>query len=375
MALVVDGAGSMHGVTHTIERIREHGVPGWEVEVVGTDSRVDRRLPAVAEVEVPFYAGMSIGVPSVPELVQTLVDGRYDLIHLSSPGPAGIGAALTARISGTPLVGSYHTELAAYAGVRSGDPRLEQGVRTGAVALLRAVRGGALAEPGDRRDAPGSRDRGGPDRPVGARCRHRALRPGAPQPRRLPRRGQGSVRGPADQGEGRGPARRELPGARERDPRLHLLLAGGGPEEELLRVRLGEHATFLGWLDREQLADAYASSDVFLFCSRTDTYGQVIAEAQASGLPVVAVNEGGPATLIRDGQTGWLCEPNPEEVAAAVAQLAASSFMRARIARQALAEVRGRTWDLALAQLAAGYQSAIGRSRRKPQPRPLQEVA
>ena len=63
VALVVDGAGSMHGVTHTIERIREHGVPGWEVEVIGTDPRVDRRLPAVAEVEVPFYAGMSIGVP------------------------------------------------------------------------------------------------------------------------------------------------------------------------------------------------------------------------------------------------------------------------------------------------------------------------
>ena len=76
-------------------------------------------------------------------------------------------------------------------------------------------------------------------------------------------------------------------------------------------MRLGEHATFLGWLDREQLADAYASADVFLFCSRTDTYGQVIAEAQASGLPVVAVDEGGPATLIRDRQTGWLCEPEP----------------------------------------------------------------
>ncbi len=74
VALIVEGAGSMHGVTHTIERIREHGVPGWEVEVIGTDPRVDRRLPAVAEVEVPFYAGMSIGIPSVPELVQTLVE-------------------------------------------------------------------------------------------------------------------------------------------------------------------------------------------------------------------------------------------------------------------------------------------------------------
>src|ERR671919_1594263 len=102
VALVVDGAGSMHGVTHTIERIREHGVAGWEVEVVGTDARVDRRPPAVAEVEVPFYAGMTIGVPSVPELVETLTGGRYDLIHLVAPGPAGIGAALVARIGDLP---------------------------------------------------------------------------------------------------------------------------------------------------------------------------------------------------------------------------------------------------------------------------------
>jgi predicted metal-dependent phosphoesterase TrpH len=113
VALVVDGSSSMHGVTHTIERIREHGVAGWDVEVVGADARVDRRLPAVAEVEVPFYAGMTIGVPSVPELVQTLTDGRYDLIHLVSPGPAGVGAALVARVAGLPLIGSYHTELAA----------------------------------------------------------------------------------------------------------------------------------------------------------------------------------------------------------------------------------------------------------------------
>ena len=87
MALVVDGAGSMHGVTHTIERIREHGVPGWEVEVIGTDPRVDRRLPAVAEVEVPFYAGMTIGVPSVPELVADARRRPLRPVHLASPGP------------------------------------------------------------------------------------------------------------------------------------------------------------------------------------------------------------------------------------------------------------------------------------------------
>ena len=61
------------------------------------------------------------------------------------------------------------------------------------------------------------------------------------------------------------------------------MLAGGGPEEEQLRGRLGDPATFLGWLSGEDLARAYASADVFLFASRTDTFGQVILEAQACG--------------------------------------------------------------------------------------------
>ena len=163
--------------------------------------------------------------------------------------------------------------------------------------------------------------------------------------------------------------------AHDRDPRLHLLLAGGGPEEDELRERLGDRATFLGWLDHEQLATAYASSDVFLFCSVTDTFGQVIVEAQASGLPVVAVNAGGPATLIRDRRTGWLCEADPSELAAAVLQLVASPFLRERIAQAALGEVGGRTWEGSMAELAAGYARSAGVARRKPRPSGLREVA
>ena len=77
----------MHGVTHTIERIREQGVPGWEVEVIGTDPR---RRPAPARRRRGRGAvlpGLTIGVPSVPELVETLADGRYDLVHVCRTGP------------------------------------------------------------------------------------------------------------------------------------------------------------------------------------------------------------------------------------------------------------------------------------------------
>jgi glycosyltransferase involved in cell wall biosynthesis len=375
VALVVDGAGSMHGVTHTIERIREHGVPGWEVEVVGTDPRVDRRLPAVAEVEVPFYAGMTIGVPSVPELVATVAEGRYDLIHLASPGPAGVGAALTARIARLPLVGSYHTELAAYAGVRSGDPALEQAMRMGLSTFYRqcevvlspsAAADDSLTGLGIERQRIGRWVRGVDLSLYGPGRRDREGFPGEVKV---------LYAGRLTKEKGAELLAESFLRARERDPRLHLLLAGGGPEEGMLRDRLGEHASFLGWLDRDELARAYASADVFLFCSRTDTYGQVVVEAQASGLPVVAVAEGGPLSLIDDRHTGWLCEPDPEALAGAVAQLAASPFLRERIARAALAEVQGRTWEAALGQLAAGYERALGSPRSKPEPTPLREVA
>ncbi|MDQ3588452.1 MAG: hypothetical protein M3375_08920, partial [Actinomycetota bacterium] len=98
VALVADGLGGTHGVTHTLDEIRDRGVAGFEVEVIGTDANVDRRLSAVAEVDIPFYEGLRVGVPSLPAAVEALAEGRYDLVHLCSPGPSGVAAALIARI-------------------------------------------------------------------------------------------------------------------------------------------------------------------------------------------------------------------------------------------------------------------------------------
>ena len=176
--------------------------------------------------------------------------------------------------------------------------------------------------------------------------------------------------------------------AHAHDPRLHLVLAGGGPEEHALRERLGPHSTFLGWLGSRELARVYASADVFLFASRTDTFGQVILEAQASGLPVVAVAEGGPLSLIEDGRTGRLCPPDPDALADAVVELARSPGLRAQLAHAGHAAVRERTWECALERLAAGYRRALGEdagqavarrtgttARRTDSPAPVRTVA
>ena len=151
VALLADGIGSMHGVTRTILEIRERGIPGFDIEVVGTDPEVDRRLSAVAEIEVPFYPGLRIGVPSLPSAVHSLADGAYDLVHVCSPGPAGIAGALLARALRLPLLGSYHTELTVYAQPARGRAGRHRCDGARGRDLLPRLRPGDVAEPGGRR--------------------------------------------------------------------------------------------------------------------------------------------------------------------------------------------------------------------------------
>ena len=359
VAVIADGIGSMHGVTHTIEQIRERGVPGFEVDIVGTDPGVDRRLPAAAELEVPFYEGMTLGVPGLPDLVETLADGCYDLVHVTAPGPAGIAATLMSRIAGVPLIASYHTEIATYAGMRTKDEALEALTRAGLGAFYTAP--GAVLSPSPSAAAPvgahgpdpaphGRGERGGDLEPIDPAQAERDAFPGEIKV---------LYSGRLTREKGVDLLAESFIRAHDRDPRLHLLLAGGGPEEAELRERLGERATFLGWLSGEDLPRAYASADAFLFCSGTDTYGQVILEAAASGLPVVAVAEGGPATLIENRHTGLLCRPDADQIAGSLLQLASSPELRAQLGCAAAQAARRRSWERSLGQLAAGYRRAL----------------
>jgi glycosyltransferase involved in cell wall biosynthesis/predicted metal-dependent phosphoesterase TrpH len=359
VALIADGIGSMHGVTHTIEQIRERGVPGFEIDVIGTDPGVDRRLPAAAELELPFYEGMRLGVPGLPDLVEALAEGDYDLVHVTAPGPAGIAATLLSRITGVPHVASYHTELAAYAGMRSGQEQLEALAKVGLGVFYGAPR--LVLSPSPSADA-SLVDLGAAQARIGRWERGVDLSrfdPVKADPDAYPGEIKVLYAGRMTREKGVDLLAESFLRAHRSDPRLHLLLAGGGPEEEELRAKLGEHATFLGWLGGEDLARAYASADVFLFASTTDTYGQVILEAAASGLPVVAVAEGGPAALVENRHTGLLCRPDPDHLAGALLQLAAAPLLRHQLGSSGAHAARARSWERSMRQLAAGYRRAL----------------
>jgi len=359
VALVADGIGGMHGVTHAIQQIRARGVRGFDVEVIGTDADVDRRLSAVAEIDIPFYPGLEIGVPTVPAIVEALAEGRYDIVHVCSPGPAGIAAWLLARVLELPRVGSYHTELGAYAVLRTGQPQFEGLANWALGRFYRAcdvvlspspASDQRLAELGIDSDQVQRWDRGVDVRRFDPALRQAGLLPGEINvlyAGRLSR--EKGVELLAD----------AFLEAHRRDPRLHLVLAGGGPEEGLLRERLGELVTFLGWLSGDALARTYASADAFMFASTTETFGQVILEAQASGLPVVAVACGGPASLIEHRETGLLAPPAVSDLADAVVAMTSTPSLSERISRAALTAVRGRSWEASLDRLATAYRIAL----------------
>jgi glycosyltransferase involved in cell wall biosynthesis/predicted metal-dependent phosphoesterase TrpH len=359
VAILADGIGSTHGVTRVIEEIRQRGVPGFEIEVVGTDPDVDRRLSAVAEFDVPYYPGLRIGVPSLTAAVQTLADGAFDVIHVCSPGPVGVAGALVSRGLGVPLLGSYHTELTAYAGLRSGERRVTEAMALGVSAFYGAcdlvlspspASDEALAEIGVAASRVARWDRG-----VDGDRFDPALRARAGDSDRIDVLYAGRI----TREKGADLLAEAFLAARAREQRLRLVLVGGGPEQESLRERVGDAASFLGWLDGADLARAYASADIFLFPSRTDTFGQVILEAQASGLAVVAVAAGGPLSLIEHRVSGLLCAPDANALADAVLELADSPLLRERLAGAGLASVRERTWQRALERLAAGYRRVL----------------
>jgi len=138
-----------------------------------------------------------------------------------------------------------------------------------------------------------------------------------------------------------------------------MIFVGDGPERALLEKEL-PNAVFTGFLTNEDLAAAYASSDVFLFPSETETFGSVTLEAMASGLPCVCANATGSRSLVLQDKTGNLVEPyDTETFADRIALLAQSPELRARFGAAARTRSLSFSWDESMALLLGHYRSLV----------------
>ncbi|PKO87876.1 MAG: glycoside hydrolase [Betaproteobacteria bacterium HGW-Betaproteobacteria-12] len=342
----------VNGVAMTVGRLvdglRERG---HRVEVIRPrqthDDRGGRDERVVPGLPLPGYYGLRFGLPAGGQLTRRWRQRRPDLVHVVTEGPLGWSAVSAAQRLGIPVTSSFHTNFdrySAYYGVGWLRPAVAAYLRAlHRRTLLTMVPTAALAA-----DLAG----GGVD---GVRVVGRGVDTGLFDPARR----SAELRASWGVGPGRpaclyvgrlAPEKnldlvlRSFAAIQRRHPGARLIWVGDGPAAARLASEPRQQH-FAGMRTGVDLATHYASADIFLFPSLTETYGNVVAEAMASGLPVVAYRSAAAAELIVHRYNGAVAMPGDEAAYIAAAEwLLADRERLADVALNARASMLSRSW-------------------------------
>lgn len=355
----------VNGVAHCALRVAEHLVdrghhplviaPAPARGAAGSTGPFPCPVVRLTSVPVPRYRNFRVAMPGPP--LRSAVDRhRAELVHLASPFILG---ASRARL---PTLAVYQTDMPGYARVYGTGP-LGEAAAWGWVRRIHNAADRTLAP--STASADSLRANGIERVWVWGRGVDTGLfNPG--------RRSERLRRELAPGGEvlagyvGRlAPEKRvDLLGQVAALPGIRLVIVGGGPAGAALR-RAMPGAVFLGPKYGAELAEIYASLDIFVHSGARETFGQTLQEAAASGLPVVAPAAGGPIDIVGDGITGFLVPPGAAgPLADAVARLAGDPVLRATMGRAGREKVTGRTWPV-LGDELIGHYAEILRHRGK----------
>jgi phosphatidylinositol alpha 1,6-mannosyltransferase len=337
----------------------------WSKKKLGRTSAV-----AVRGIPLPRYAGYKLSVEMPHSIERALRKHEFapSLVHLHTPCTLGLAGLSLARRRGVPVLATYHTHFSSYV-KHHGWNSLEQPVR----AYLRQFynRCDAVIVPSQEllRELEDDGIRNGLYVPHGVDTNvfHPLFRSHAWRERVL---GKSHARKKIILTVGRLVWEKNLrtfvhavkPLIEHPDSEYAVVVVGTGPAEKEIRAMLPE-AHFLGFQTGVDLACAFASSDVFVFPSDTETFGNVTLEAMASGLACVVADAGGSRDLVSDYQTGFLCHPQrPDEFRAAIVALMEDDVLRQRMSQQAFLKAQRYSWSEVFQQMHAIYHALIDRN-------------
>jgi glycosyltransferase involved in cell wall biosynthesis len=367
----------LDGVTRTLARLLEHlQGGGHQALLLGPESGMTEYAGAevigTAGVPLPFYPELKFNFFR-PLFLRRLSEFQPDVVHLVDPVVLGAAGLAAARVLGKPLISSYHTNLAAYCG-HFGFPMFSRPMwfynrfihNQCALTFCPSPSTASMLQ------AQGFQH---------VRIWPRGVDTSLFTPARRSEALRASWLGDSSQDQesktillyaGRISWEKNLrlltQAYQEMDhTRCHLVIVGDGPALQEVKQELeGLPVTFTGYLRGEELARAYASADIFAFPSRTETFGQVVLEAMASGLAVVALQAEGVCDIVENQRTGFLLETgdlSPEEQAGAYARLLTrlveQQELRQEMSRASLQEAGQRTWSKAMKSLIDGYEVVV----------------
>jgi glycosyltransferase involved in cell wall biosynthesis len=318
IALFTDTLDEINGVAITIKRListaRNRGVELTVITSGNEETNVlegVKKFPSVGDFVLPEYPELKLNFPPILDVMDFIEREGFTRIHISTPGTVGLLGLLIARIMHLPVAGTYHTDIPQYVRSLTNDEFLEQAAWSYMIWFYGQMEEVMVPSVGTREQLVA-----------------RGLPPERMKP--LPRwvdtdTYSPEMRNPTfwkSSGTGLGRFVLLYVGRVSREKGLEMLVdafkerveagmpialavIGDGPYRGEMEASLaGYPALFTGYLAGEQLQRGYASADLFVFPSATDTFGNVVLEAQASGLPVIVSDEGGPRELMVDGETG-----------------------------------------------------------------------
>ncbi len=356
--------GVVNTLCHLLHHLEARGHPSILFAPAGGPARyAATEIVGIGSLPLPLYPELRMVNP-LTDVRARLEAFQPDLIHVLNPFFLGVAGVRGARRTGVPLIASYHTDVPGYCrrygfGFLAGPCwRYIRWLHNQAALNLcpSSVTLGELERQGVRN--PRVWTRGVDTRRFSPEWRSREMREfltgGNPAAPLLLYVGRVAPEKRVDW----------LADALEGAPGSRLAVVGGGPGLEKLRARLrGTPTVFAGYLRGAELAKAYASSDLFAFPSANETFGNVVLEACASGLPVVTPDSGGVLDIVRHEENGLLFEAESRPgFAAAVRRLVDDPDLARRLGRCGRESALSRSWSAVLDGLMEDYARVAGQA-------------